>query len=168
MRRAAVVLVGLLIALLGTGPAAAHAELTGFALDAAVQPHVVRLTFSEQVEALGLDLIVLDPNGNAVQDGEPVVDGASITVALQPFTVAGDYRVNFRVLSADGHVVTGSNTFSVSRAGLDVSSSPLPVLTASPETSAVLANDPSVAYWITGFLVLCGLIAVAAVWRIRR
>jgi len=165
--------------MLGIASAQAHAELV--AMDPAIgstvaaAPASVTLTFGEDVQALGSAIVVLDSNGNAVQTGDLGIDGAKISIALQPLTMAGTYHVNFRVTSADGHVVDGSETFVYAPA--DSGATPIasqsaqldtPVLTASPETSAVVANDPTAAYWITGFLLLCGVFAAIIAWRAKR
>lgn len=171
MRRVALVFASLLVSLFVVTPAYAHAELTAFGLYVTGTGDIVRLTFSEGVETLGTTVVVLDPNGVAVQDGAPVIQGPKVSIALVPLSVAGDYRVNFRVLSVDGHVITGSEQFRVTAAGLayeGTTTSPSPVLTATPETSAVLTNDATAAYWITGFLMLCGILAAAVAWRAKR
>lgn len=174
MRRMALALAGTLISLFAMSPVHAHAELTSFELDVTGTGDVVRLTFSEPVETLGTTVVVLDPNGVAVHDGSPRVDGMEVSITLVPLTVAGDYHVNYRVLSDDGHVINGSSRFTVTEAGLQAEgatkavSTAYPVLTPSPETSAVTANDATVAYWITGLLMLFGVLAAVAAWRAKR
>lgn len=168
MRRAVIAVACLLIGFATMSPAQAHAELTAFELNVTGTGDIVRLTFSEDVEPLGTTVVVLDPAGHAVQAGDAAIDGAIVSVTLQRLTVAGDYHVNYRVLARDGHIVNGSERFTVTEEGLSKETTPYPVLTASPETSSVLADDPTVAYWITGFLMLCGLLAAAAVWRTKR
>lgn len=168
MRRVAAIIAGVLLSLFGMTGAQAHAELTGFALEVGGASDVVRLTFSDTVASLGTTVVVLDPNGRAVQADDAQVDGTVVAVRLLPLTVAGDYRVNYRVLADDGHVVTGSQRFTVTAAGLAQERGTDTVLTASPETSAVTATDPTVAYWITAFLMLIGMLVAMIVWRAKR
>jgi hypothetical protein len=121
MRRArwATLLGALLLAtapLLAGSPAQAHAELlsTAPAEGDVVEtlPGTVELTFSEAV-ATPAYVVVNGPDGEPVDDGDPrVVDG----VVTQPTVgtgAAGAYTVDFRVVSADGHAVSGRVGFIV-------------------------------------------------------
>ncbi len=120
LRRAVAVVVGaaaaVLLAILASGPAAAHAVLVGTdpqdgtVLDA--PPDALTLTFNEPVQVV--------PGGTTVlaADGTPVdVDVAAVDDALvvTPGTTLGDgtYVVSWRVVSLDTHPVAGAFTFSV-------------------------------------------------------
>ena len=109
-------------------PASAHDELVstdpadGASLEEA--PAAVTLTFSEEVVKLA--------------DGPLVVDGAVITRAITPPTVAGEVRVSYRVVSSDGHPVTGKLTFTVASVP-----SPSPTATAEPTESESETPEPS-------------------------
>ena len=60
-------------------------------------------------------LEVINPNGQSVVVGDVSVEGATISVALnQSQSVAGDYTVRYRVVSTDGHAVSGSYHFLLS------------------------------------------------------
>lgn len=177
MRRAAVSIALLLFGFLGISAAQAHTEL--IAMDpvsgstVTSSPTVVSLTFGEDVQALGSTIVVLDPNGNEVQTGRLRVDGASISMDLRPLAATGTYHVNFRVMSADGHIVNGSETFefapsAAASSSTQTMSSDTTTLAASPEVSTVTANNSTAAYWITGFLTLCGILAAAVAWRVQR
>lgn len=168
MRRVAAIIAGVLLSLFGMTGAQAHAELTGFALEGGGASDVVRLTFSETVASLGTTVVVLDPNDRAVEAGDAEIDGSVVSVVLLPLTIAGDYVINYRVLAEDGHVVSGSRRFAVTAADLAQERGAYPVLTASPETSAVTVTDPTLAYWITAFLMLGGMLAAMIAWRAKR
>jgi hypothetical protein len=177
MRRTAVAIALLLFGFLGVSAAQAHAELISMdpvsGSTVTSSPIAVSLTFGEDVQALGSTIVVLDPNGNEVQTGRLRVDGASISMGLQPLAETGTYHVNFRVMSADGHVVNGSETFEFAPSAAASSSTQATnpdttTLAASPEVSAVTENSSTAAYWITGFLMLCGILAAAVVWRVQR
>lgn len=178
MRRVAVVVAGLWLSTFGIASAQAHAELLSMtpAVGSVVTeaPSSVSLTFGENVTALGSTIVVLDPNGNAMQTGELTVAAATISVNLQPLTVAGMYHVNFRVVSQDGHIVNSSESFDFAPA--EATAEPLltatmtpyadtSTLTPSPETSAVTSDSSTVGYWITAFLAACALLAAVAIWR---
>jgi hypothetical protein len=49
--------------------------------------------------------------------GEPTVAGAMVSIALRPLGPSGTYTVNYRVTSADGHVVSGSWSFQLTVSG---------------------------------------------------
>lgn len=176
MRRVVASFAVLLLALPALAlPAQAHAELESMTptIDSAVNsaPASISLTFSEEVQALGATVVVLDPAGNAVQQGEASAAGRTLSIALQPLTQPGTYRVNFRVVSADGHVVTGSERFTFSPSATDLTSGTgtgTYAASPAPEVSEVKSNSAKAAYWITAFLMLTGALVALGVWRARR
>ena len=62
-------------------------------------------------------MTVVGPDGNLWSTGEPRVEGAVISIDVMPLGPAGTYTVNYRVTSADGHVVSGSWPFHLTTAG---------------------------------------------------
>ncbi|RJK94794.1 copper resistance CopC family protein [Vallicoccus soli] len=102
-------------AVLGAGPAAAHASLSstepadGASLQAA--PGVVRLVFDEAVQS-GLATVVVEGPGGPAAEGAPEVLDGTVEQAVAA-AGDGDYRVAFRVVSADGHPVSGEVRFTV-------------------------------------------------------
>jgi copper transport protein len=110
----------LLLALL-TWPQAASAHATvvraepGFDEVVPQSPTEVRVQFSEPVK-LGADaLAVIAPSGRRVDRRDARVDERDPTLVRVSVQAGetGTYRVVWRVLSADAHVVAGSYTFSV-------------------------------------------------------
>ncbi|MGW3014641.1 copper resistance CopC/CopD family protein [Streptomyces longwoodensis] len=104
--------------LLGAGPAAAHAALTGSdpaqgtVVDTA--PTQVSLTFSEKVATTDGSLRVLDPKGKRVDTGKPAnVSGTTYAVQLHAGLPDGTYTVTYQVVSEDSHPVSGAYTFSI-------------------------------------------------------
>ena len=76
-------------------------------------PKAVALSFDEPVEAAFGALRVFDAKGNPVTTGalrRP--EGSKLEVAL-PELADGPYTVTYRVVSADGHPVSGGLTFQV-------------------------------------------------------
>ena len=166
MRRTARLLLATVIALLPMHfaiPAQAHADLVGVQVGPGMS---VRLTFTEDMRALGTTVVVLDPRGQAVHDGDPVVKGSVVEVRLLPAIVVGDYRINFRVLSADGHVVSGSETFTIDTV-TPLGDDPAPVSTASA-TPALPVSDARWAYGVTALLMAVVAAAASMAWRSRR
>jgi methionine-rich copper-binding protein CopC len=114
--RAAVVSL-LLAAMLfaATGVAAAHAVLvsTDPAKDAELTagPARVSATFNERLQTTFAAMTVVGPDNNLWSSGDAQVQGAVASVAVRSLGPAGTYTVNYRVTSADGHVVSGSWPF---------------------------------------------------------
>ncbi|HEU0190344.1 MAG TPA: copper resistance CopC family protein [Mycobacterium sp.] len=98
-----------------TGVAAAHAVLvsTDPAADTAVTtgPAQVSATFNERLQTTFAAMTVVGPDGHLWSTGDTRVDGPVASVAVRPLGPAGTYTVNYRVTSADGHVVAGSWPF---------------------------------------------------------
>jgi len=151
------------MAVAGAGAASAHA--TRLATDPVENaelsqpPQKVSATFNEALQPQFAVMTVVGPDGNLWSTGEPKVDGAVITVGVRPLGPAGTYTVNYRVTSADGHVVSGSWTFRLTVAG-----------TGAPGPSAASATNPSddgIPVW--PFFVAAGvLVAAGALWAVRR
>jgi hypothetical protein len=59
---------------------------------------------------------VTSPDGKSAPSGEPQVSGKTVTLTLEPASPAGQYTVGYHVVSADGHPVSGSYTFTVAEA----------------------------------------------------
>ncbi|HEX5118191.1 MAG TPA: copper resistance protein CopC [Pseudonocardiaceae bacterium] len=120
MKRAALMLACVVLALLGTaGPASAHAVLIATQPSSLsvlpTAPHRVTLTFGEQVQVSPDGVRVLAPNGSRVDDGRAGhVTGRGDTVGVGvTATAQGTYTVAWRVVSADSHPVSGAFTYSV-------------------------------------------------------
>lgn len=98
-------------------PALAHAQLVT-ALPApdgviATSPTEVRLSFSEEIEPRFSGFEVFDSDGRGLSAGEITVDGKAMAAPLSETPAPGEYRVDWHVLSADGHSIEGSYTFEV-------------------------------------------------------
>ena len=103
------------------GPASAHSALIGSNPDQGAKidtaPERVVLTFNEDIKPAYATLVVVGPDNNYWQKGEPVVSGAEVSVPLQGLGQAGEYKINYRVTSADGHPIEGQRTFELTAAG---------------------------------------------------
>lgn len=108
-------LAGLLLLVCLTGEAAAHASLAfteprdGTVLTQA--PKTVQLRFNEDVTAGAVNLI--DASGKLRGDAAVDAKGEAITITLPPGLPQGTQIVSYRVISEDGHPVTGAVTFSI-------------------------------------------------------
>jgi len=112
----------LLLSLIASAPSAmAHAALesTFPAKGATVSKSTnrVSMVFGEDILVLkGKNpnaIFVTNPRGAVVSTGVALVSGTKISEALKTPLQAGKYTVKYRVVSADGHVVSDSYTFTV-------------------------------------------------------
>lgn len=132
-RSAVVAVVALVVAMLGAvmaGPALAHSARTGASPEdgasISAAPDRVTLTFNEDLQEAYATLKVVGPDGNFWQKGEPTIDGRDVSVRIDGLGPAGEYKVNFRVTSADGHPVQGQTTFTLTQAGNGVAGEAVP------------------------------------------
>jgi len=117
--KSAALLLTMLAAVAGAGPACAHAFLERAlpAVGSAVHgpPAEVKLWFSQELEPAFSTVRVLDKSGKQVDRMDKRVDrgdAALLKVSLPPLA-SGIYRVVWRVLSVDTHVTEGDFTFEV-------------------------------------------------------
>jgi copper resistance protein C len=113
---AAAILLGCLAGPLAL-PARAHNSLVetspadGATVDEA--PEKVTLTFDQPVGRRFGVVVVTGPGGAAVQQGALQVSGRTATQPLARLERPGKYQVAWRVVSADGHPITGKLAFQV-------------------------------------------------------
>jgi len=134
----AAVLAGLCVALLSgwcAAPAWAHASLASSTpaanarLDAL--PAQAVLTFTEDMSEPAY-VVVTAPDGSRIDSGEPVVDGHAVRAELSGADQEGTYALAFRVVSKDGHPVTGQLFFVVGDGPLEAA----PSASAAPDDDA--------------------------------
>jgi len=178
---------GLLLA--SAAPASAHATLTRITpADGAVlttAPTRVELTFDEAVNPSFATLVVTGPSGEDVTGGAAVVKGSHVSGPLSGGLGSGDYRVAWRVVSDDGHPVSGQSGFRLKLAHEPVATPPAGATSgpASPGAASPGANAgapgngsrPLEGSWMTqhlpalsGALLLVVIGAGALVWDRRR
>lgn len=121
-------------ALLGTASSAsAHAGLLSSdpasRAELEAMPPEVRLTFNEAMNRPSY-VTVTSPDGTVLAEGEGAVDGADVVQQVDDPGQAGTYRVDYRVISADGHPVEGALEFDVTT-GEAVESGPVAQVTSS-------------------------------------
>ena len=187
-RRFAMVLVtlaGLLLAvLLAPAPASAHADLVeSDPPDGAVltgTPATVTLTFTESVTDPAY-VVVTGPGGKQAAEGPAPQSGNSVTQRLDPQAVpepAGAWTVAYRVVSVDGHAITGEIDFTVegskppqaseSQAGGKGDPPPANESESAPATASPPSDPPW--YASTSWLVvgIAAALCVGVPWLLRR
>lgn len=178
LRRTRVVaLVGLAalgLFLLAPGPASAHAVLEHTSpTDGAVvpsPPDTVTLTFDEAVGRIGAAATLTGPHGT-VSTSPPVIAGKDVQIPVTGAQPAGSYQLAWRVVSDDGHPVSGQVRWSLHGAASAVT------LAASPAAAAQSGSSSGTSWYAThgGHLLLAGLVVLLGVlylawdiWRRRR
>ncbi len=119
-------LLAALVAAFLAAPAAAsaHATLEGTSPQRGAtvkeEPDAVVFRFSEPVEGNFGAVRVYDTEGERVDEGDafhPGDEGPKLGVHLKPGLADGSYTATYRVVSADGHIVSGGYVFSIGKAG---------------------------------------------------
>ncbi|HET6988857.1 MAG TPA: copper resistance CopC family protein [Kribbella sp.] len=115
----------LLVLVVSTGTAAAHAKLESMTpVDGSTQPtpptHVV-LTFNEPVGSTGSEVQVTSPKGTNVSTGQITVIDNTVTRPVEGLVDIGTYTVRARIVSADGHPITVTGSFTTTHAGAPAS-----------------------------------------------
>ena len=122
-------------------------------------PASITLAFSSPLLALGHEVRVVDDNAKNWVSGAAVLSRETLTQAL-PELPDGGYQVSWRVVSADGHPISGSYGFRVGNpAAAEPGASASP--TASAETTAAAATDAGDGAGVPGWLPAAGIAAAA-------
>ncbi|WP_326567500.1 copper resistance CopC family protein [Amycolatopsis rhabdoformis] len=168
MRKALLALAITGVALLGTAtPALAHNVLISSdpadSASVTTGPAKVTLTFDQYVQNADVNQIaVTGPDGNQWAEGPVTVENNVISAPLRPLGPAGKYTVGYRILSADGHPVSGEIPFTLTKAGTGTpakvdaaKASGAPASEAS--SSASSSTGIPIWVWIAGAVVLLAI-----------
>lgn len=142
----------LLLTVIGTvglaGQAGAHTDLAvsdpadGGTLSAA--PSAITLTFNEPVQDFEPLIALTGPDGQPYPTGTPIVDSTTVRSDVQAIGPAGTYTIAYRVVSIDGHPVTGQLQFELATVAV-AEPAPPPAAPATPTTAtpSAVASTPS-------------------------
>ena len=147
LRRVTIPLVAVVVAVLGAGPAWAHNALIsttpGDGKTVRTPTSSVVLTFAEPAIKTGTRVLVTGPDGS-VTDGHPQLVGARVEQDLKAELPAGEYTVEWRVSSADGHPISGRFSFTVRTGTLaDESVTPTPSTSPTAPPASTPASTPA-------------------------
>lgn len=160
MRRTlAALLLAAFAVLVTAGTAYAHNVLVGSdpvrdaTLDAA--PAQVKLTFDQPIQqGDGFNTMTLTgPNNTRWPLTDVTVDSTVISAKIGALGPAGQYSVGYRILSADGHPVSGAIRFTLGKAG---TGTPEPAATGGPNTGSSGGGGVPIWVWIVGAAALLG------------
>jgi len=133
----------------------------------ASSPKEIRLDFDEQVEATLGDIRIYDSEQREVSIKKTVRSSSDVSVVTAgvPTLKNGVYVVVWRVVSADGHPVTGAFPFEIGTKSTGTSAALLEEVLNRTETTSPLGN-PMSTLRLLGFLGLILLIGcVSLLWR---
>lgn len=116
MKRASFIALGLLVPMLATGAADAHALLDRaeprVGNKVAAPPREVTLWFTQNIRPVFSSITVTNAAGERVDTSKAQVTGNQMSVPLRA-GATGTYHVNWHVLSMDSHTTNGNFTFQV-------------------------------------------------------
>lgn len=178
IRGGVVALVAGLALVLGTAPAWAHSRLESSdpasGSSTATVPQKASLTFNEAVQPGFTVITVIGPDGKDYHSGDISEVDDTVTVGVLPLGPAGKYQIGYRVVSADGHPVSGSVPFTLTTAGPGSPQAAPPAGSAAPSASGVVptaapAGDGGAPVWpwIVGAVLVVGL-GVGAALRLGK
>ncbi|HEY2222154.1 copper resistance CopC family protein [Actinomycetospora sp.] len=179
-------LVSVLLAL-AAGPAAAHDVIEGSdpadGASVAAAPSRITLTFGEAPAPDTATVTVVGPDGSSRwEQGTATTDGARVSVGVNPLGPAGRYQVGYRVVSGDGHPVSGALSFTLTMPGTGTANgaaptaatpaapvagpTTAPATTPSPAAAAEPAPDGGLPAW--PFVVLAVVVVLGALAMVLR
>lgn len=161
------VLLGLTVLVGSPTGAHAHAGLTSSTPEdgtsVEVLPDEVTLEFSEDVRTPAY-VYVTGPDRSTHETGDPQIDGPRVTQALEaPAAQAGDWTIAYRVVSADGHPISGQVRFTVETDGAAPTETPSPGSDTPADDPADGTDDSSAPPIVIAAALAVLLVAVAAV-----
>jgi copper resistance protein C len=152
------------VLLWSAAPASAHNSLIGSTPKDGSQvdagPATIELKFDQPVQmGQGLNAIaVIGPNNDHWEGGQASVTSNVVTAPVRPLGPAGNYKIGYKILSADGHPVSGELTFTLTKAG---TGTPAPA-DQQADVSTGSESDGGIPVWVwivgAGVLLAAGLV----------
>ena len=169
------VIAAVLFPLYGTPQAAwAHNALLGTTPADGAQvkmaPATVVLTFNEPAISTGTKVLVTGPDG-PVAVGAPALIDNTVQQELKPGLPAGEYTVEWRVTSADGHPINGSFSFeALAGSASDLPTTVSPAASPRSTPSSVTGNEEpgQGSGWLWWFAAVPVGLALVLGWRFSR
>lgn len=122
-----------------------HAKLVGSTPkdgSSVTSARAVTLEFNEDVNPNFVVVKATGPSGDET-DGDATTDGGAVTQPLTGDLPAGEHVIAYRVVSVDGHPVSGTLTFTTTQGPATASPSPSLSATAAPTAAETPAASPA-------------------------
>ena len=122
-----------------------------------VGPTEIDLRYSANpLEGAGAtEVLVISPSGAEVQQGDPVLDRNGVIQELSGADERGTYTVVWRIVSSDGHPISGELTFSVGEA-----SEPADLPTAGGAGGETDTDTDAGGVDVTAIWIIVGIVAI--------
>jgi methionine-rich copper-binding protein CopC len=166
--RQIIALVGAIFLAFSASPAPAHTVLVNSIPHSesviSSLPPEINITFAEDLIDIGNSnsIAVLDSSGEDMSQGEILVSGPTLSKALIPSDKAGEYKVEYRAVAADGHVIKGEFTFTVDASGVTTAEIKVDPITNSPSSSG---NKLSIYLILSATAIIGGLLILIFIWK---
>jgi len=145
----AAVLLAVAAAVGAAAPAQAHDQIisTSPSEDSHVDtaPAEVSMVYTDSLIEVGAVVLVMDDTDKDWADGPVALDGPNATQAIKPGMQDGIYQVRWRVVSSDGHPISGVYDFAVGTATLTTDTSTSTSTRTETSTDAEATADPAAA-----------------------
>jgi len=127
-------------------------------------PSAISITFAEELIDIGdsNSISVVDQAGSELALTKPLVSGAVLTSQLSPTQPLGVFKVSYRAVAADGHVITGKYEFTVSTKAVAAED-----INSSEENSSLTGSENKLSIYliISATLVVGGGLLLFFIWK---
>lgn len=159
-RLAAAALLAIAATLGAASPALAHDELVGYDVLVTETTGAVEgfsLSFSNEILEVGTEIIATGPAGDDVREGGPAVAGRVVTQALTAPLDEGVTAIAWRVVSSDGHPISGVLELTVAPDGTGTLQQATAPAAQQPETDTAADDTPaSLPVWVAAAAAAAG------------
>ena len=166
--RQIIALVGAIFLAFSISPATAHTVLVNSIPQSesviSSLPREINITFAEDLIDIGNSnsIAVFDPSGEDMTQGQVTVAGLTLTKALIASNKIGIYKVEYRAVAADGHVIKGEFSFSVDASGVTTSEIKSEPINTSPTPSG---NNLSIYLVLSVTAIVGGSLILIFIWK---
>ena len=166
--RQVIALAGAIFLAFSVSPAAAHTVLVNSIPQSESViislPPEIKITFAEDLIDIGNSnsIKVLDASGQDLSRGKIIVAGPTLSKVLIPTEKTGIYKVQYRAVAADGHVIEGEFSFSVEASAVTTSEIKSEPITTSPSPSG---NKLSIYLILSVTMIVGGSLILIFIWK---
>ena len=166
--RQVIALAGAIFLAFSVSPAAAHTVLVNSIpqSESVINslPPEINITFAEDLIDIGNSnsIEVFDSSGEDMSQGQVTISGPTLSKALITSEKTGIYKVEYRAVAADGHVIKGEFTFSVEASAVTTSEIKVDPITNSPSSSG---NKLSIYLILSATAISGGLLILIFIWK---
>lgn len=166
--RQIIALAGAIFLVFSASPAPAHTVLVNSIPQSesviSSLPPEINITFAEDLIDIGNSnsIAVLDSSGEDMSQGQVTVAGPTLTKALIASDKIGIYKVEYRAVAADGHVIKGEFTFTIDASGTTTSEIKSEPINTSPTPSG---NNLSIYLVLSVTAIVGGSLILIFIWK---